>query len=456
MGEGESSWPPSRNRASSTVTVSDPALKAIGQTEGEAKPKLVEKYLKISDFLEYICENKDVFIGEMLHKVKNKEEEESILMDFLKTFMLNVQDVIDFDRSLKLLIENKLHKMLVDELFEQTDASVKSNEPEIDLARSTEFVSARHKVIPDGLRELFRKFARVRLLVQLINQSVLSYRYHIAYEVTKRFLGDLLKTKYLPIFDSIFTHCEEYTTCYEAKIAVLLNCIPLMNRKIAARIMKIFESVLNEAASNSVLKKNINPLRVGLMLYRLIDTIQNTFGYSEHTSKLMKELLSGQMRSVLEMYNDPDELMVLVEQTDYEGNDCFWYLDEYDLYNILDCRIMDRVIQKKWNGKYEINTTDLDYSTAYTLMVDKYQLFATDRVFSELRIQTLNFDRADMVHGYKFHVWKHSMLLRSRIDFVFTLVASFVFQLFQNAYMVHFTVARDATLQIATLKASSS
>jgi hypothetical protein len=47
---------------------------------------------------------------------------------------------------------------------------------------------------------------------------------------------------------------------------------------------------------------------------------------------------------MLEMFNDPDELMVLVEQTDYEGNDCFWYLDEYDLYNILDSRIMDRVI----------------------------------------------------------------------------------------------------------------
>lgn len=44
------------------------------------------------------------------------------------------------------------------------------------------------------------------------------------------------------------------------------------------------------------------------------------------------------------MYNDPDELMVLVEQTDYEGNDSFWYLDEFDLYNILDSRIMDRVI----------------------------------------------------------------------------------------------------------------
>lgn len=83
----------------------------------------------------------------------------------------------------------------------------------------------------------------------------------------------MLKTKYLPIFDPLFNHFQEYTTFYEAKIALLLNCMPLMNRKIASRIMKIFEEILNEPASNSVLKNNVNPLRVGLMLYRAIDTI---------------------------------------------------------------------------------------------------------------------------------------------------------------------------------------
>ena len=131
------------------------------------------------------------------------------------------------------------------------------------------------------------------------------------------------------------------------------------------------------------------------MLYRLIDDIQTNFGYSDHTSNLMKELLSDQMRKVLEMYNDPIELMVQVEQTDYEGNDVFWYLDEYDLYNILDSRIMDRVIQNKWNGKYETNVSISDYSSGYTLMVDKYQLYATDRVFSELRVMVFNFDRSN-------------------------------------------------------------
>ena len=55
---------------------------------------------------------------------------------------------------------------------------------------------------------------------------------------------------------------------------------------------------------------------------------------------------------------------------------------------------MDRVIQKKFNGKYDTNVSVSDYSTGYTLLQDKYQLYATDRVFSELRVHVFNFDRA--------------------------------------------------------------
>ena len=154
-----------------------------------------------------------------------------------------------------------------------------------------------------------------------------------------------------------------------------------MNRNVATRLMKVIEGVLQESSDNSILKNNINPLRVGLMFYRVIDEIQTTFAYSEHSSRLMKDTLCEQIVKVLDMYNDPEDLLVLVEETDYDGNDCFWYLDEYDLYSLMGCRIMDRVIQKKWNGKYDINATILDYSTAFTLMRDKYTLFATDWVF---------------------------------------------------------------------------
>lgn len=111
------------------------------------------------------------------------------------------------------------------------------------------------------------------MLIQLINQSVSIKQYEITYEVSKRFLSDLLKAPNLPIFDTLFTHLKEDTSRYEAKIALIFNCIPMMNRNVATRLMKVIEGVLQESSDNSILKNNINPLRVGLMFYRVIDEI---------------------------------------------------------------------------------------------------------------------------------------------------------------------------------------
>ena len=65
--------------------------------------------MKISDFIEYIMDQRDIFIGELFKKVKNKEEEDFIFLTFLENFMLNVQDVMDFDKSISILIENNIY-----------------------------------------------------------------------------------------------------------------------------------------------------------------------------------------------------------------------------------------------------------------------------------------------------------------------------------------------------------
>ena len=79
-------------------------------------------------------------------------------------------------------------------------------------------------------KDIFGRTNRLQLLTGLINQSVNAKMYDIAYEVTKRFMSDLLKAKHLPIFEQLFSHFAEDTTRYEAKLAIMLNCMPLMNK----------------------------------------------------------------------------------------------------------------------------------------------------------------------------------------------------------------------------------
>ena len=118
------------------------------------------------------------------------------------------------------------------------------------------------------------------MLIELFNASVASKKYNIAYELIRRFVGDFLRAQSLPIFSTILTHFADDTSRYEAKIALFLNLLPVMNRKVASQFMKIMEEVLGEPASNSLFKNNINPMRVGLMLIRAVTEVQETFGFS--------------------------------------------------------------------------------------------------------------------------------------------------------------------------------
>ena len=137
--------------------------------------------------------------------------------------------------------------------------------------------------------------------------------YQIPYEMTKRFMSDLIKAKNLPIFENLFSHFKDDMTRYEAKIALVMNQIPLMNKATAGKFMKIIEVVLQQPASNSIFKNNINPMRVGLMLYRLLVDMEEEHNYSEHSTEIMKEQLSSQIKAALEIYTDPEDMMKLVE-----------------------------------------------------------------------------------------------------------------------------------------------
>jgi hypothetical protein len=81
--------------------------------------------------------------------------------------------------------------------------------------------------------------------------------------------------------------------------------------------MKTMEVIVSEPANKHFLKKNVNPMRVGLILYRVLDEVQRTYGYSPHSTSILKDNLADMIRSTLEIYNDPEELMLLVEQIDY-------------------------------------------------------------------------------------------------------------------------------------------
>lgn len=45
------------------------------------------------------------------------------LQTFLCNFLLNVQDTVDYDRTVRIMIDYNIHNAFIDELFEQMDCA---------------------------------------------------------------------------------------------------------------------------------------------------------------------------------------------------------------------------------------------------------------------------------------------------------------------------------------------
>jgi hypothetical protein len=100
----------------------------------------------------------------------------------------------------------------------------------------------------------------------------------------------------------------------------------------------------------------------------------------------------------LNSYQDTEQLTFLIEQTDFSGRNCFWYMNEYSVWEILSCRMLDKVIICKWQGKYELNSHIIDNSTSYCLINDSLNIFANDNVFLELYFKIFTVDRSNKTH----------------------------------------------------------
>ena len=96
---------------------------------------------------------------------------------------------------------------------------------------------------------------------------------------------------------------------------------------------------------------------------------------------------------MLEMYIDPIEVLKLCDMVDYDGHNVFWYLDQFSLYNVLDCRILDRIIQNKWNGQFDINAAFADYSTGFVMCKDAHNIFVSALVLQEVQYEMFTLNR---------------------------------------------------------------
>lgn len=81
--------------------------------------------------------------------------------------------------------------------------------------------------------------------------------------------------------------------------------MPRMKQREAEDFIKTFEKVIHDTAEESFFRYNANPIRCGLVLYKMIDDLENQFELKSYTSDKMKQKLYQDIIKIIDIYSNP-------------------------------------------------------------------------------------------------------------------------------------------------------
>ena len=131
-------------------------------------------------------------------------------------------------------------------------------------------------------------------------------------------------------------------------------------------ILENFSSEID--ASESYLTRNLNPIKTSLMLMYFLERIHESYSITELRIKHVSDFLMKSLRSILKNQYFPTEIKAQVRSKDIFETDAMSYMERQDAYELMDTKIMDRIMKELWFSDIDISGHFLDQSTAYQIM----------------------------------------------------------------------------------------
>ena len=86
---------------------------------------------------------------------------------------------------------------------------------------------------------------------------------------------------------------------------IVSELMPLMKLQSIEKLIKIFDKVLDYPQEESIFRNNINPLRTGLMLYKLVVDLQECANFSEFLKDQLLTKIIDKITAMVQSYHDP-------------------------------------------------------------------------------------------------------------------------------------------------------
>lgn len=139
-----------------------------------------------------------------------------------------------------------------------------------------------------------------------------------------------------------------------------------------------------------------------MQLFQAIDEMQKSFNLPLYTSDAIKARILDHLVVIIKMYKDPIQIIPILENIDIEGQDCFYYITKYQLYRLLETKIMNQYIIDKWFGGLDFNSSIMNMATSYSLFVNHNEVYSTDGIFEKLFTQITTLNKSNKEHVARF------------------------------------------------------
>jgi hypothetical protein len=134
------------------------------------------------------------------------------------------------------------------------------------------------------------------------------------------------------------------------------------------RLLSILEFRLDEETSMSFVTFNINPLKLIILKIDIIKKIIKNFKINFMRCNKILTMLIDMAKNIINSFKESDELKLVLKQNDLYGRDLLWYISEHGIYEILDTKVMDRILQDFWNSNIDVTGNFFECSSSYQII----------------------------------------------------------------------------------------
>ena len=165
----------------------------------------------------------------------------------------------------------------------------------------------------------------------------------------------VLQKKSKVCIDAIISSLEQSSFFIEAKIKMLTNFKEVLVYEHIDRYLAYMEKVFLGDYEFNPLVSNLNPILCGLLILNSLNGIAISFPVAKFRIEHLVDIITHQIRSVLVSIYMPVEIKSQIKLKDLDGKDSFYYMEMLDSYQLLDTKVMDRILKDFWSSNIDAN-----------------------------------------------------------------------------------------------------